>query len=289
MNSQTSTKITNFKVSTITVTGNINSHINIVEFFNKGRINESIKYMQVACADELLTKGECKQRKKLRKKKAFENQTTLIMQPFADLPSYKVNMKVFKTGAIQITGVKEIPDGEVCINVLIRELQEFGIEVVANPEKMVLSNYKVRLINSDCKANFKINNMCLYKVLEDSDVAASYDPIVYPGVKVMYYCNTDYDCDGVCRCTAKCTGKGFGQGNGSCKKITIIIFQSGSIIITGGIYMYQVERAYEFIVGVLTKSRADIEMKDIGIVVDEVSKGKKKRKGILEWMGIQRS
>lgn len=279
-----------YKISTITVTGAISSPVSIFDLFDKAQPNASIKYLQIMCMDQLIMKGDRRLAKKRKKKpKAFQNQTTIVMQPFPDLPGYKVNMKVFKTGAIQITGVKDVDDGVKCIQVIIDEIRKLhakGHVIASNPDAMEVRNYTVRLINSDFHVGFKINNMALYRVMEETDVATSYDPIVYPGVKVMYFYNDAHERNfGVCQCTLKCTGKGCGSGDGMCKKVTIIIFQSGSVIITGGTAVRMVDRAYGFIKGLLLESRQRIEMRDPRALIDEVEKARP-RKGILEWLGI---
>ena len=59
---------------------------------------------------------------------------------------------------------------------------------------------------------------------------------------LMYYWNKDYHdypIKGKCYCTKKCTGKGNGEGDGNCKKVTTAVFQSGSVLITGGRSMEQ--------------------------------------------------
>lgn len=279
-----------YKISTITVTGAINSPVSIFDLFDKAQPNARIRYMQIMCMDQLVMKGDRRLAKKRKKKpKAFQNQTTLIMQPFHDIPGYKVNMKVFKTGTIQITGVKNVDDGTKCIQAIIDEIRSLhakGHVIASEPDKMTVSNYTVRLINSDFHIGFRINNMSLYRIMEESDVATSYDPIVYPGVKVMYFFNEEYvKTPGVCKCTLKCDGKGCGSGDGMCKKVTIIVFQSGSIIITGGTAIKMVDQAYEFIRGVLLKTRQQIEMKDPRALMDGAKS--KPKKGILEWLRIE--
>ena len=44
-----------------------------------------------------------------------------------------------------------------------------------------------------------------------------------------------------------CNGKGRADGDGNCKKVTIAVFKSGKIIITGGQNTKQLESAYYFI------------------------------------------
>jgi hypothetical protein len=76
----------------------------------------------------------------------------------------------------------------------------------------------------------------LYKKTTKIGLLTNYDPGVYPGVRILYFWNKykDGPSYGICKCTEKCNGKGDGTGNGKCKKVTIPVFSSGSVLITGG-------------------------------------------------------
>ena len=52
------------------------------------------------------------------------------------------------------------------------------------------------------------------------------------GVNIKYYFNQSTN-HGICQCSQMCSGKGCGLGDGQCKRITILIFMSGEVIITG--------------------------------------------------------
>tara|TARA_B100001057_G_C22830490_1_gene943217 strand:+ start:399 stop:1622 length:1224 start_codon:yes stop_codon:yes gene_type:complete len=114
-----------------------------------------------------------------------------------------------------------------------------------------INDYKIVLINSDYFVGFEIRRDELHKILIDKyGIYSSYEPCIYPGVNSKYYWNKDYKdskFQGKCFCTENCSGKGNGEGNGKCKKITISIFQSGSVIITGARNMEQIVDAYNFI------------------------------------------
>jgi TATA-box binding protein (TBP) (component of TFIID and TFIIIB) len=114
-----------------------------------------------------------------------------------------------------------------------------------------INNYKIVLINSDYFVGFEIRRDELHTILiNDYNIYSSYEPCIYPGVNSKYYWNTDYkDVKflGKCYCDSNCSGKGTGEGDGNCKKITISIFQSGSVIITGARSMEQIIDAYTFI------------------------------------------
>ena len=80
--------------------------------------------------------------------------------------------------------------------------------------------------------------------------------IISNGVNTKYYYNEAYtDKAGICTCPRFCTGQGDGTAIGSCKKITIAAFQTGSIIITGARNRAQLDEAYGFMNRVLTTHR----------------------------------
>ena len=63
---------------------------------------------------------------------------------------------------------------------------------------------------------------------------------------------------GKCYCKGLCTGKGDGIGDGKCKKITISVFQSGSVIIGAKTYT-QIIDAYEFISNVFMTHETELK------------------------------
>ena len=91
----------------------------------------------------------------------------------------------------------------------------------------------------------------------------NYESDNYPGVKTSFYWNeADPQRTGICVCSKgkTCSGKGRGMLVGyeddklakHCRKITISVFQSGKIIITGARNKEQIVDAYTFITRVLT-------------------------------------
>lgn len=126
-----------------------------------------------------------------------------------------------------------------------------------------INDYKIVLINSDYFVGFEIKRDELHKILVNKyNIYSSYEPCIYPGVNSKFYWNKDYKdlpFTGKCYCNSFCNGKGNGEGEGNCKKITISIFQSGSVIITGGRSMEQIVDAYNFINKVFTENYSEIK------------------------------
>jgi len=134
---------------------------------------------------------------------------------------------------------------------------------VMSPLTCKTKDYKIVLINSDYYLGFEIKRNVLHELLLNKyHTFSSYEPCIYPGVNSKYYYNKAYknkEFEGKCYCDVYCNGTGIGDGNGQCKKITVAIFQSGSIIITGARNMNQIECAHTFINGVIDKHYYDIK------------------------------
>jgi TATA-box binding protein (TBP) (component of TFIID and TFIIIB) len=102
------------------------------------------------------------------------------------------------------------------------------------------------LINSDFDLGYQIDREKLHRDIVENDIYSSYEPCIYPGVNIKYFINTNNTC-GICDCENMCNGKGSGCGDGQCKKVTIAVFKSGKVIITGGRNKEQINESYRFI------------------------------------------
>ena len=109
-----------------------------------------------------------------------------------------------------------------------------------------LDRTRVELINSNYTTRFNINNTILHNILyKKYKLFSSYEPNDYPGVKNKFLWNKDKSIqDGLCYCPIPCVSLG---KKTKCTQITIAIFQSGSIIITGAKNIQQIKDGYEFI------------------------------------------
>jgi TATA-box binding protein (TBP) (component of TFIID and TFIIIB) len=247
---------TKYRISTITSTGRINTEIDLKKLFDsldiiqKDAEKKGIVYLEYGKNKfESITKGELVKRKvksrKIKQIKRFDNQATVIMKINED-KIYYINMKIFKNGNIQMTGIKNIDDGIECVNLLIKFIKDQNtIEntIVLSKDEMILTNYKVQLINSDFKINMQIKREVLYKILIcEYNIVCSYEPCIYPGVKIQYFWNENIN--GQCVCEEHCSTK---KKKAICKKITIAVFQSGCIIITGANTISQINDSYNFI------------------------------------------
>ncbi len=186
---------------------------------------------------------------KVKVKNCFQNQATLII---ALSTTREINLKIFRNGKIQMTGLKSEEEGYLAVNTLIKKIKDIYREeksiIISGENELMISDFTIVLINSDFRAGFRIKRERLYELLFKSGMYVSYEPDIYPGVNAKFYWNCkNPKLDGICRCSNPCNGKGNGDGDGECKKVTIATFQSGNVIITGARRNVQTQDAYQYI------------------------------------------
>lgn len=266
-------QVTKYRISTITVTGSIfktdaNCEVILPKLYSVlsnsilDKQLDEISYLEYGSNKQDLQSTGTKQTKLKKKTNAkqkevtrrrFDNQLTIVMY----YKENKYNIKLFKNGNVQITGVKSIDNGSLTIDHLIEiiknmMLKKEGVGIISNVNDLRNTNYRIRLINSDFKViNCEIRLDYLYNIVTTKyKIICSYEPCIYPGAKIEYY----YPNNGFCKCTGFCNGK-----SDACKKITIAVFQSGCVIITGANKIEHINVAYEFICKILKDNLENIK------------------------------
>lgn len=279
---------TNYKVSTITCNANIGNDIDIdlsilYEHITPSEENNNIIWIQNLRDNSQFTKGTYpkkirKSKKKNKKKNRFDNQITIIFK--IDI-NYMPNIKIFKNGNIQLTGIKKTNDTEYIAYHIINKIKDIYNNIDKNIDKnnnndfissLEYSNFKIRMINTDFKTytddklknKFIIRRKELHNILisKKYNNKSSFQPGIYQGVKLEYYYNKNND--GKCICEFH----SFNKKNIStdCKKVTVAIFESGSVLITGGITFEQVQRAYEYITSIIADNAETIYKPELNII-----------------------
>jgi hypothetical protein len=223
-----------------------------------------------AKAQEKIVVGTCSRDELTKRKKSkniFFNQSTLVVRrqhtKTADgQPVYKeVNIKLFKNGGIQMTGIPSDSFAQETLAWLAKELALFSqpvLEGEAKPHK-----YNIQLINSDYHINGNINREKLHEILIGRyNLFSSFESTIYQGCDTKYFYNESAppgSTEGVCPCgDSICIGNGDGRTLGQCKEITISPFHTGSIIITGARRFEQIDKAYVFINKILKEHAREI-------------------------------
>tara|TARA_B100000519_G_C14201380_1_gene418097 strand:- start:560 stop:1303 length:744 start_codon:yes stop_codon:yes gene_type:complete len=229
------------RISTITSVLKLSQIIDLEKIYKQLPISEKyIPYIEYGCDNVprgFSEKSLIKKRKK-KKKKIFYNQSTIHVIHDGKI----MNVKLFNNGRIQITGLKNENQAGKLVKKLIQYFKDF--EVISDYAELIEN--KIVLINSDFDLGFEINREKLHYEIIENDIYSSYEPCIYPGVNIKYYINTNNMC-GICECENMCNGKGNGCGDGDCKKVTIAVFKSGKVIITGGQNKEQITESYRFI------------------------------------------
>ena len=260
------------RISTMTAVCNINIVIKLedlyhnIKFLDDETLEDGYPYVKNCQFSNQPTKGylvpvKSKRAKtKTKAKNCFQNQSTLII---GLSNTRQINLKIFRNGKIQMTGLKSEEEGYLAVNTLIKKITDISEKVstfiTSEVKTPVLTDFSIVLINSDFSAGFRIKREKLYELLFKSGMYVSYEPDIYPGVNAKYYWNVNnHKSDGICRCTGLCDGKGNGEGDGNCKKVTIATFQSGNVIITGARKNIQTKSAYDYINNIFSKNINDI-------------------------------
>jgi TATA-box binding protein (TBP) (component of TFIID and TFIIIB) len=188
------------------------------------------------------------------RKRYFFNQVTLHVQV-----GKQINMKVFNNGGIQMTGLRSETQGSDAIACMVAYVKSLDAEVQQNifvdSVSPVCESSRMVMINSDFDLKMMVDREKLHRHVVSAGHYSSYSPEIYPGVNIKYYYNLAKQQTGICNCDGVCDGKGH---NGACKKVTVAVFRSGKVIITGGQHMDQIHTAHEFICGFVKEREEDI-------------------------------
>jgi len=210
--------------------------------------------------------------------KNFLHQTTAVYRVKSGDDQWKeVNIKIFKNGSLQMSGVPSIEIAEKAQHLIMTDINRLNV----GTSPLVPVPFDISLINSDFSVNFPINRDVLKNVLAKKYcLHAEFESTGYQGVKVSYMWNNDYYKDvatypfqGTCYCDVKHGAdrcligvSGSGTGKNECQCVTIAIFQTGRIIITGAKTMEQLYDVYDFMVRMLKDNMKEIYRRSIVLV-----------------------
>jgi TATA-box binding protein (TBP) (component of TFIID and TFIIIB) len=192
----------------------------------------------------------------------FFNQATIVIRrEVSPLQWKEINIKLFRNGGVQMTGVRSEEMSQDAIEWLLRHLSSCTKPIFETPTN--IHKMQIQLVNTDFSIGAKIRRDALYKLLNERyHLSVSYEPSIYQGVKTKYFFNEKRAATcppGICGCGEKlCKGTGDGTKLGVCKKITISPFQTGQVIITGARTMGQINEAYEFMKEVFQSNAEEI-------------------------------
>lgn len=127
-----------------------------------------------------------------------------------------------------------------------------GQPTVKDISKLKMTDYRTVMINSNYSLGFNIDRAKLQEILKKKyNIYSTFEP-TYQAVKSYFYFNKDKelkDQNGVCTCKVPCFILKDLKKKAimPCSQVTIAVFRTGSVIITGGNTIEQTRRAYDFI------------------------------------------
>jgi TATA-box binding protein (TBP) (component of TFIID and TFIIIB) len=228
----------NVSISTMSIGCNLGTLFNVENIYNNLRLDSdniiAIKSGKgVKCLDEYLHKFKSTNKNSERN---FYNQITLIIKVRNDI---FINILLFKNGSLHLSGCKSLIDVNIIINKLIMRLSEKDGEItyVENADNFRLNKFKIDFINSNFGVNYLINKVSLSRILTEKKILCRLSE-KHACVNIKHKINADI-------------------------YVSIFLFQTGNIIITGAKTPEHIKKAYIFMVKTLNKYKTLILKMDI--------------------------
>jgi TATA-box binding protein (TBP) (component of TFIID and TFIIIB) len=155
----------------------------------------------------------------------------------------KINVKLFKNGSIQISGVKKMKYTNRALNKLAYRLSEINndIKFVEDYDKLAIYDFSIYMINSNYKINLHINRKKLFDILKMKKIKSSYEKCIRACVIVKY-------CPQI--------------KNKEDKEVSLFVFEKGNIIITGARNLEHIVESYNYMNNIILEHIDEIIKKN---------------------------
>ena len=213
-----------------------------------------------------------------KKKSAFYNCFVLILRIKVNEIFKEFHIKVFNTGKLEIPGIQN--------DIVFDEILEFIKNILqSNIADFTKLEYKHEscetvLINSNFNCGYFINREIFYDILKQKyNIQAIFDPCSYPGIQCKFYYNPEVGIQ---------TGMQISEQNKNLykeiKKVSFMIFRTGSVLIVGKCDESILRIIYRFLVKILEDEYHNIrqnftlqqEEEGIGKCIPNIKDKKKK-------------
>lgn len=261
------------RISTMVATANTSTQIDLISLFGQihnkliplGYPGEGILKMEHRDKVVGIASRDAFTNRKVSTK-TFFNQSTIILRRLvpSSTDSFKeVNIKMFANGGVQMTGIPSVEFATAALQSLIDDIQTLPQNPFKDPTLAAISKFNVQLVNSDYTIKFNVKREELHNLLtRNYGLFSTNESTIYQGVNTKYYYNKIHahmEPKGVCHCVDTiCTGQGNGDGYGQCKRVTLSVFQTGKIIITGARNLDQIMEVYHYFNKILIKHAHEI-------------------------------
>ena len=152
-----------------------------------------------------------------------------------------------------MSGVKSLLACNLALNKLIDAAsKEYGIindgkiediKFISDITKIAVIRYKVDMINSNFNINYEVNRENLYNILLKKKIECRYEPSIHACVNIKF------------------------RPSDAPKNISIFVFQSGHIIITGAKTINSIAESYKYITKLLEEHKPNIEKSKIANIL----------------------
>ena len=184
----------NFKVSTMTISGNFCDDINLTMVYQRLFLDEDIAYIE--CSKDSIrgckNKKKAKYKKKTKKKKSTDKRKKGKGSPFSNQISIGFNcnncehnhnnpicVKLFKNGKIHMTGCKNLEEVRNTYNKLYEKVTVINTQYKLGDKTITINSvtnikvaddidFHVEMVNGTFKTNFKIDLNKLYSKLKEN-------------------------------------------------------------------------------------------------------------------------
>lgn len=189
------------------------------------------------------------------KSNAFLNQASIEL--FID--NANLNVKIFNNGSMQMTGCKGVDNFIKAIKIICEELRKikgimnkdtYKLELkpfIVNREQVMprkLKDLNIRMIQTSFLVGMPIDRDKLCKLLNKKNIHATFDPDTHPGVNIRFkYSQT--------------------------KVLSIFVFESSSVILTGVNTKDHIIKAYNFIIYIILSNYKEIMLIDINKLIEQ--------------------
>lgn len=164
--------------------------------------------------------------RKNRKHNNFFNSMTLGIAA-DDKTDRPIHFKLFKNGSVQCAGCRSVEAGNMAIHHLICALMTLFAPTV--------SKLKINLINANFKLGFRVNRDKLYRLFVTLEFSATYEKCKHAGVGVKF------------------------SPSGKDTPISLFIFESGSVVITGSKTESHIKEGFDFMKAFAREHRTTIQ------------------------------
>ena len=244
---------TDINISTMTICFNFNQHIDLKKLKSNLPDTLSISY-----------RPESKKSKIPKKKgtdsfyNSFDIKITIV--DHTNMIFSNISIFIFPNGKVKAAGVKTINTINLMISEII-QIINYVPGTVEFPEKLTGENIKIQMICSDFKikpVKDDSDGWCLKQeelknILVKENYSATFSALSrYPGINLKVPSIIEKD-----------------------KNISLLIFRSGCIIITGAKNAIDICEGYRFIINTITKNKERLFYYDIN---EEIKQKKKKNK-----------